>query len=197
MPLIRWTSALFVVAAAVACTEVTRPRQLKASFVKVPDCAGPATSLDPSLAATLPPRDGSMNPDDHWADLAKRTPGGFAGIMLADGTPTLMLTDPSKAAEAKQALAPSFPSFDIRGAQVREARWNFAQLVDWYNYLAQKTSVWATPGITSGDKDEAANRIGYGVEDSTSLGNLVRKLSAMDLPCDLINVRVTGRAILL
>ena len=190
----RWTASLFIVSSILGCAEATKPRPPKAaSLVKIPDCTGPATSLDPNLAATLRRRDGSMSPDDDWADLARRTPGGFAGVMLTDGTPTLMLTDPSKAAEAKQALAPSFPSFDIENAQVRGVRWDFAQLVDWYNYLAQKTSVWATPGITSGDKDEAANRVSYGVEDSTSLDNLVKKLSAMDLPCDLINVRITGR----
>ena len=166
-----------------------------ARAIRVADCNGPAVSLDPSLAASLPARDGNMRPDDQWADLANQVPGGFAGILYVDGKPVLMLTDVSKSEAAKKALAPSFPGFDISRAEVRQARWNFAQLVDWYNYLAVRSAVWRTPGFTSGDKDEATNRISYGVVDAAARDSLLQKLSEMNLPCDLISVRITGSII--
>jgi hypothetical protein len=133
-----------------------------------------------------------MMPDDHWADLARRVPGGFAGVLYVDGRPVLMLTDPTQAEAAKNALAHELGGFDVRGAEVRKARWDFAQLVDWYNYLASRTPVWQTPGLTSGDKNEGINRISYGVADEAARDRLLRTLADVELPCDLIVVEVTG-----
>ena len=162
-------------------------------FVAIRNCEGPATSLNPLFAKALAPRTGNMRPDDQWADLAERVPGGFAGFILDNGKPVLFLTDPSKAAAAKSGLAGSMPGFDVHAAEVRQARWDFAQLVNWYNYLEERTTVWLTPGITSGDKSESINRIVYGTVDSASRLELIEKLQALELPCDLIRVEVTGR----
>ena len=183
-----------LVLAATACAASTEPRQpqLRPSLIRVADCDGPARSLDPAIAATLPPRDGWMRPDDQWADLALRVPGGFAGVMYVDSKPVLMLTDPAQAAAAKQALAPEFVAFDINGAEVRKVRWDFAQLVDWSNYLSARTPVLRTPGITSSDRDEGINRIRYGVLDESARDRLLQALAQMDLPCDLIAVEITG-----
>lgn len=180
-----------------ACSGSTQPELVKRdpSLVRVADCSGPATSLDPALVSTLPPRNGSMVPDDGWADLAQRVPGGFAGVLYVDNKPVLMLTDPSQASAAKKALAPAIAGFDVAGAEVRKARWDFAQLVDWYNYLTIKTSVWQTPGMASGDKDEAINRIHFGVVDSAAREALLHTLAGIDLPCDLIAVGITGRIV--
>lgn len=180
-----------------ACSASTQPDLVKRdpSLVRVADCSGPAKSLDPSLASTLPPRTGNMMPDDGWADLAERVPGGFAGILYADGKPVLMLTDPSQAGAAKKALASQLSGFNVASAEVRKARWDFAQLVNWYNYLTVKTSVWQTPGMVSGDKDEVINRIHFGVVDSAARDALLRTLAGIDLPCDLIAVGITGRIV--
>jgi hypothetical protein len=187
---------VFVVAACAASTEPRQP-QLRPSLIRVADCDGPATSLDPAIAATLPPRDGWMRPDDQWADLAQRVPGGFAGVMYVDSKPVLMLTDPTQAAAAKQALAPEFVAFDINGAEVRKVRWDFAQLVDWYNHLMVQTPLWRTSPLTSGDKDEAINRIRYGVIDEAARERLLEALAGMDLPCDLIAVEIVKPAVAL
>jgi hypothetical protein len=184
-----------VVFSALACSASTEPEQLAPPFARIADCVGPARSLDPAIVATLPPRDGSMNPDHKWADLAQRVPGGFAGILLVDSKPVLMLTDPARAAAAKEALAPEIAWFDIRGAEVRKARWDFAQLVDWYTYLSVRSPDWLSSGWVSGDKDEAINRIRYGVLDSAALDELRQGLAAMELPCDLIALEITGPAI--
>lgn len=182
-----------LIAVAAACSAVTQPDKstLKRAFTKVPDCNGPATSLNPAVAASLQPHT-YLLPDDKWADLARQVPGGFAGVLYVDNKPVLMLTDPSQSAAAKQALAPSFPTFDVRGAEVRQARWDFAQLVDWFDYLTARTPVWQTEGITSGDKDEAVNRISYGVLDAAARDRLVHTLAGIELPCDLIVIKITG-----
>ena len=165
--------------------------------VRVRDCEGPARSLDPGLAAALPPRTGAMHPDDQWADLAARVPGGFAGILFdEDGqTPIIMLTRPEEAAQAKAALAAQLPSrFPIRSAIPRPARWDFAQLVDWYNYLMPKVF---RGGVVLGDKSEGANRIVFGVVADSTRRRVVRELNALDIPCDLVHLEIRGRPILL
>jgi hypothetical protein len=171
------------------------PEQPRAD-VRVADCDGPASSLAPELRATLQPRNGRLHPDDHWADLAEKVPGGFAGVLYVDGKPTLMLTHPEQATDAKRALtsALSLRSFPIMDAQVLKARWDFAQLVDWYNYLSQRTSLWATPGIVSGDNDERINRIRLGIQTEAGRQELVGKLKALRIPCDLIRIGIEALA---
>jgi hypothetical protein len=200
MPRFRLISILVFPIVAAACSDSTTeppdPFKLNPSLVRVPDCSGPATSLDPGIASALPPRDGHMVPDDQWADLAQRVPGGFAGALYVDNQPVLMLTEPSRATAAKKALASSLSGFDVAGAQVRQARWNFAQLVDWYNYLTVRTPVWSTTGLVSGDKDESINRIHYGVVDAAARDALLHTLAGITLPCDLIAVEITGAVVL-
>jgi hypothetical protein len=138
-----------------------------------------------------------MVPDDHWADLAEKIPGGFAGVLFIQGKPTIWLVHPEDGAAAKTALLadPSFGNFDIQGAQVLQARWDFAQLVDWYNYLLG-TDIWSNTGIVMGDKDEGINRIRYGVKDEASRRELVRRLEALNVPCDLIRIGLQSPVIL-
>lgn len=158
--------------------------------VRVRDCDGPASSLPSAIAATLPPRTGNMMPDDQWADLAAEVPGGFAGVLYVEGKPVLMLTRPEEAAEAKAALAGRIAGFPVADAEVRRARWDFAQLVDWFNYLWPHPNV-HSPGMVSGDKNEATNRIAFGVLDAHARANIVEALVGLGIPCDLVLVEIT------
>ena len=165
-------------------------------FVKVADCVGPASSLPDALAAALPPRTGNMQPDDQWADLAATIPGGFAGFFY-DGAhrPVLMLTRPEAADSARHALDNMVPgSFPIGSAIVERARWDFLQLVNWYNYLSPRVF---GDGVLEGDKDEVLNRIRYGVINSAARDQLVQRLLALHVPCDLVVIDSTTPAILL
>ena len=138
-----------------------------------------------------------MIPDDHWADIAERIPGGFAGILYdLNGKPTLMLTHPEKAQEVKNALVSdySFRHFDLVGAQVLQARWSFAQLVDWFNYLWVHTPMIEAKGVVMGDKDEGTNRIYFGVETEAGREQLAEQLRSLGVPCDLVRIGITGRA---
>lgn len=190
----RRTFSLAVTFVIAACSSSVAPLQapidpIYAHDVVVRDCKGPALNLPAGLRAQLPPRTGQDIPDDHWADLAEKIPGGFAGVLLIQGKPAMWLVRPEEAAAAKAALLtdPSFGNFDFRKAQVFKARWDFAQLVDWYNYLLGK-DIWSTAGIVNGDKHEGINRIRYGVLDEASRTELVRKLEALNVPCDLIRI---------
>lgn len=164
--------------------------------IRVADCDGPAISLPPELRSMLEPRTGRMIPDDHWADIAERLPGGFAGILYdLDGKPLLMLTHPERAPEVKKALLSdySFRHFDIMGAQVLQARWSFAQLVDWYNYLWDHASVGETKGFAGADKDEGTNRIWFAVETEAGRQQLAERIRALGVPCDLVRIGTMGK----
>jgi hypothetical protein len=136
------------------------------------------------------------------ADLSRRAPGGFAGIFYdtpaavssngrpGNGPPVLLLTDPAQAAAAKAALAPALPYFDIAGAEVRPARWTFAQLYDWYRYLRQEARIWSESAVTMSDINELWNRIEIGVANEPARVELTRRLNTMSLPCDLVHVLI-------
>jgi hypothetical protein len=128
-----------------------------------------------------------MIPDDRWADLATTTPGGFGGVFYDSAhTPILMLTEPAKASAAKQALAGKI-GFPLQQATVREARWDFAQLVDWFNYVLPRLGAPVTA-----DKDEALNRIRFSVTSVELRDRVVAALAKLPLPCDLIVVDLNG-----
>src|SRR5215831_3695651 len=155
-----------------------------ATPIRLAPCEGPATGLPDSLARTLPPRTGHMIPDDRWADLAMTVPGGFGGVFYDSAhTPILMLTEPAQASAAKQALLGKI-DFPLQQATVRQARWNFAQLVDWFNYAFPRLGV-----PVGADKDEAINRIRFSVTSVELRDRVVSALAQLPLPCDLIVVR--------
>jgi hypothetical protein len=196
--------ALPLLALGLACADATSPdaAERAASAGRVGACEGPAASLPPQLAAALPAPGAARTPDARWAELARTVPGGFAGVMYdappADGPPrttgrpVLMLVDPSRAAQAKAALVPHLPGFDVAGADVRAVRWDFAQLYDWYRYLNDR--VWQERGVTMSDIDEAANRLVYGAADEAALERITQRLAALPLPCDLVLVRIVPPA---
>jgi hypothetical protein len=191
----------------VACHKTARVRddadighviKEKSTAVRVADCDGPARSLPPELRLALRPRTGQMVPDDHWADLAERIPGGFAGILYdRNMKPILMLTDPERADEVKKVLVSdrTFRHFDLVGAKAFKARWDFAQLVDWFNFIVSDTSVWKTDGMVFGDKDEETNRIYFRVETEAGRQRLKEKLSALNIPCDLVRIGIGARVV--
>ena len=155
--------------------------------IRLAQCEGPASSLPDSLARNLPRRTGRMNPDDRWADLATTVPGGFAGVFYDSAhTPILMLRERAHAVAAKQALAGKI-SFPLEQATVRQARWDFAQLVDWFNYLLPQLGVPVTA-----DKDEALNRVRFSVTSVELRDRVISALARLPLPCDLIVVDLNG-----
>jgi hypothetical protein len=120
-------------------------------------------------------------------------PGGFAGVFQDKSQPVLLLTDPSRETEAKAALGPHLTNLygiDMATVEVRAARWNFAQLVNWHTYLFRHTPVSATAGITRSDTDVALNRILITVESVAARDRAVTALRDVALPCDLIAIEI-------
>ena len=169
--------------ALVACHVGPRASPAASAAIHLADCRGSARSLPDSLARRLPPRTGRMRPDDQWADLAATAPGGFAGVFYDSAhTPILQLTHPELGDTAKKVLAETL-AFPVKRAVIRRARWDFGQLVDWFNYLYPRL-----PGPSIGDKDEALNRIRLAASSPEARERLIQALKAMDLPCDLVVV---------
>lgn len=186
----KFVAAVLGAIALVGCNTLRRPVAPPplAAPVRLAQCEGPATSLPDSLARQLPPRTGHMIPDDRWADLATTVPGGFAGVFRDSAhTQILMLTEPAQASAAKQALAGKI-GISVQQATVRQARWNFAQLVDWFNYVLPRLG-----GVpVTADKDEAINRIRFSVTSIELRDRVVGALAQLALPCDLIVVDLNG-----
>lgn len=186
-------AAVFASLALAACGthSAGTPAVPQPAAVHLAQCSGPATSLPDSLARQLPRRTGRMMPDDQWADLANAVPGGFAGVLYDSAhTPILMLTQPERAAAAKEALVGRL-NFPLAQATVRKARWDFAQLVDWFNYIFPRLGV----GPVAADKDEALNRIRFSVTSIELRDQVVRALAALPLPCDLVVVDLNGMTV--
>lgn len=171
-----------------------------ATAVRLAACEGPALSLPAALAATLPsvePTDRAYTIDDRMAALARRAPGGFAGVFYDQGRPVLLLTDPAQAAAAKLALAPELANFPVADAEARPARWDYAQLNDWYRYVRRQGLSVAASGVVSTDLDEAANRLHFGVLDAATRDRLAARLTELGVPCDLVLVSLQSPPILL
>jgi hypothetical protein len=151
-------------------------------------CVGPASSIPDSLFRQLPPRNGRMIGDDYWAHLAATVPGGFAGIFYDRSIhrQVLMLTQPALTAAARAALAGKI-GLGLTPT-VRQARWDFAQLVDWFNYIRPRLG--AVPVIA--DKDEALNRIRLSVTSVKDRDLVIAALARLPLPCDLVIVDLNG-----
>lgn len=122
--------------------------------------------------------------DDAWSDIARDTPGGFAGVIRENGVPTVFLTDTTKKAEASVALAARHMYYGPAGPHVRAARWNFMQLAEWYRYFR----VALDAPINFSDIDEGKNRITFGTADSASRTVVEQRLARLDVPCYLVGL---------
>ena len=154
-----------------------------------PVYAVPRARLDSAPIFTHGP---SRTVDDDWADIARQVPGGYAGIILENGTPVVFLVDTT---QRQQAIAGLQGRLSVPGgfanAKVRAARWDFAELAEWYRYL-QIEPLGAQ--ISFADIDEAKNRIAFGAPDSTSRAKMNQALAKLDLPCYLVAIEIRGFA---
>lgn len=168
-----------------ACSESTAPL--------VCDPGAPGPSLAVAKQDSLEPVPTNRRTiDDIWADIARQVPGGWGGFFLENGQPTVFLVQPGRQDEALAALydAGVGEPFDVREADVRRGRWDFAQLHDWRRYIDQV--VGRPDGVVSSDLDEARNRIAYGVRDNEAANAFSSLLDSANLPCELVLIEVQG-----
>jgi hypothetical protein len=169
----------------------TAPRW--ANVGKSCDDNAPAVLLSPVRRDSLPPEHAG-NSDQRWVDLARSAPGGIGGIFQVGPNGTgdyfIWLTDPSKKTEAIEAIIAAFPGlagfFPFERAHIVQGRWDFAQLADWYRYLLLKRP----PGIWSSDIQEGSNRLEFGVPNEEARTALEQWLTALDVPCRLVAIRI-------
>ncbi|MCU0625239.1 MAG: hypothetical protein MUF21_01960 [Gemmatimonadaceae bacterium] len=173
--------------------------------VRVRDCTGPATSVDPRRVPSPPSDPRQRSSDDAFAQLVRTVPGGIAGVYLEQpsGAVVLLMTDTARAADARRALANQFSGVDMARARPRPARWSFVQLYDWSRWLFANDA-WTLGGSTGGasavtmfDIDERENRLVFGVTDTTARRRVAAALARLELPCDLVQVLVRPPAVIL
>jgi hypothetical protein len=156
-----------------------------------PNAPGPSVpaAIRESLAPF--PQGPQATIDDRWAVTAREIPGGFAGIIL-EGGPVVFLVDTTKRDAAVAALIArhALPGRHPERARVRKARWDFAQLHEWYEYLNGHLT--GDSGFAMSDIDEGHNRLTYGVADSAARQRFEARLASLPVPCGLVVVEVTG-----
>jgi hypothetical protein len=152
-------------------------------------------------------------PDAGWARIARTVPGGFAGIYFehpdsvpadvqrVDGHPVrqrtiVRLVHPEQRVEAMRALRGALkavhrsPGFDLAGPLIVRARWDFAQLFDWYRYLLPH--VHTIPGVYMSDINESENRIVVGAITPEVERQVLRRVRELGAPCTLVRTEYAG-----
>ncbi len=183
-------AAVAVLGIGAACT---RPR---AATLPACDPEAPAVPLSAARSDSLRPlgADAYQTIDERSADIARRAPGGYAGIFVEQGRTVVLLADTSNRFATLAAVLPMVAdayggrAVQAESVQVRKARWNFAQLYDWGRYLDEH--VWSTGGVTMRDLDEFANRVTYGVADDAARRRVESRLAGLGVPCGLVVVQV-------
>jgi len=130
--------------------------------------------------------------------LARRVPGGWAYGPSVNGSnhATLWLLDPTQkraAIAALDSLSPPnqlFPATRPDSIVALPARWDYAELYDWMQFL-QSAPVSAT-GVNMWGIDAANDRIVFGIETRETLDTMVKWLLEKGIPCRLVAVEVIG-----
>ena len=130
------------------------------------------------------------NPWEKRAEISRKIPGGWGGVTRREngfGT-RLLFADTTQRVRALEALAAAGSPFSP-DTPLKEGRWTYAQIYDWFRYIHTHLRHVAVTGWTL---DEANNRILYGVEDEAAAREFDRQLAAMNTPCFLVARDVTG-----
>lgn len=154
------------------------------------DPDGPGPSIAGARRDSVPPPPtGRHNLNDEWADIARQVPGGWGGAFLVNGQFTMYLVQPDRREKAIAALISlGFGNTAVRGAEVWQGRWDFAQLYDWRRYI--NLTVGWREGLVFSDLDEFQNRIVFGVRGAEAAGSVEALLDALHLPCELVVLEV-------
>jgi hypothetical protein len=199
MLLIRWhvVTAGLVMAAACACNAVVSPFRATCDPNASPN-------LDAARRDSIGPGDPHDVPDTHWAEVARRFPGGFAGVYLEDlprdangntRRPQRFVVRFVRPKEGRAQLSRLLPAIsrdvggiliDSASVVIEPAQWDFAQLDEWRRYLSPRLGV---RGISMTDADEAANRVVYGVVSDAARDTVRARLRALRAPCGLVELK--------
>jgi len=163
-------------------------------------CADSSPKFLPKFRAsdTLSGSSGKLHADQLQAWLARRVPGGWAYGPSLDGSnhATLWLRDPTQkraAIAALDSLAPPnqlFPATRPDSIVALPARWDYAELYDWMQFLQAAPAI--ATGVNMWGIDAANDRIVFGIETRETLETMVKWLVEKGIPCRLVAVEVSG-----
>jgi hypothetical protein len=157
------------------------------------------TANSPSYPLPDTLRDTSSHPfkwagGNDWEDKANLTrdiPGGFGGIGHREIHPrtTVYLLDTTKLADAIPALVSKrlLPQAPVVAAA--QAHFSYPQLYDWFRYIYMHIR---GVGVSGFALDDSRNRILLMLNDQASADSLGHRLAAMNAPCFLVAIEVTG-----
>jgi hypothetical protein len=156
----------------------------------------PVTPLPADLRATLVAF-GPRHPDDEYVAVSTELPGGFAGLFVENGRTVLLFVDPVEGLAARTELQSrlsarglDYSRLNLETAEVRPARWTFAQLDEWFRYIVPRLRV---DGLNSWDIDERANTISLGVVDEAAQVRVEAAIAGLNVSCNLVTTRVQGQ----
>jgi hypothetical protein len=122
-----------------------------------------------------------------------QTVPGFGGYYIDEaGRPTVWLTDPARKAEAAAALAGFLDSFGWTEAdlQVRQARYDWAQLNTWYGQSWAR--VLGINGAVTSDIDETTNTLHFTGLDNGVLNTIANTVAGLGIPAEAVTLTRRG-----
>jgi hypothetical protein len=126
--------------------------------------------------------------DRQLAQLAREVPG-FGGLARRpDGSALMLLTDPSRAAAARQVLAAKarlLGGIDASRIDVQTVKFDYLRLTDWKARVRSSLDV---SGLVFLDIDESKNQVRIGVEQGTSHDLVAAEVTKLGIPPDAVTV---------
>ena len=140
------------------------------------------------------PQGAVHTPDHEFARAARAEAPGFAGFYLEnDGTPVILVTDPSQRGAAQRYLAQELAA--SRRGRLKNApqqpvfktvAHDFAQLQEWSEALHPMLQ---REGVYLIDVDEVNNRVLVGVADATAVGAVRSEAARLGVPAAALEVK--------
>lgn len=130
--------------------------------------------------------------DDRSARIARQFPG-YGGYTWGGGYFTLQFTDTAGGRAVADTIwrLEKIETDDTLSSELRPVRWDFAQLYDWYYYLAQKLR---KPNSYQWYINQHRNRLFFHVSDTVTKREVEAQLRQLNVPCDLVKVVLPGEA---
>ena len=169
------------------------PRWRWADVGKSCEPTSPTPSVPAAARDSLGHPFGTPGTHDRWANRAKLAPaipGGWGGLALRDRAPAgIYLIDTTQRGAALSALLSAGVEYISDSTKAVQGRWTYDQLYDWFRYIHSHLY---RVGVNMWALDEWRNRLYYGTLDEAAAVELNRQLAALDVPCFLVAVEVTG-----
>jgi hypothetical protein len=130
------------------------------------------------------------------AMIARKVPGGWGGYApnrKGQGI-AIHLIDTTQRKAAIEALKAAGVQYITDSTEVKQGRWTYVQLYEWYRYVGThlrgiKVNMWTI--------DDYNERILFGVQDEEDSAELDRRISGLTVPCFLFGREIVGEIRLL